>query len=356
MKMFIRSFVCSLLLIGVLFGCSKSSGDDVNTKVENVVSENNINVLEKIILGGVEQWVSIKSEDISNPILLVLHGGPGFAMMPLFHERNRELEDHFIVVNWDQRGAGMSYSDNIPKETMTLSQFRSDAHELTEYLKTRFIREKIFMLGHSSGTILGIFLIHDYPEDYYAYGGVGQVVNVIENEQLSYDFALKQASMDSNTQAITELQSIGRPNKNGEYSDDSGYDITIKWVGYYGGEVYGKRDSEEIEMTILNSREYENQRENITKGWAFSQELFSDNAIWSFDFRTSVNQVDVPVYFFTGRHDYDTPFSLVEQYYDKLSAPTKEIIWFENSAHFPFYEEPQKFNKMIIEKFISHSI
>lgn len=352
MKIFIRDFIFSISLISFLFGCDKSYG--TNTKVERVVSENNIDALEQITLGGVEQWVSIQSEDISNPILLVLHGGPGFAMMPLFHERNRELEDHFTVVNWDQRGAGMSYSGNIPTESMTLSQFLSDAHELTEYLKTRFTRNKIFILGHSSGTIIGTFLIHYYPEDYYAYGGVGQVVNVIENEQLSYDFALEQAYIDNNIVAIAELLSIGRPNENGEYKDESGYDITIMWVSYYGGEIYGKRNSEEIEMKILNSKPYVNQSNKITTGWDFSQILFNDNAIWSFDFRTSVNQVDVPVYFFTGRHDYDTPFSLVEQYYDVLSAPKKEIIWFENSAHFPFYEEPQKFNRMIIEKFKSH--
>ncbi|SIN80421.1 alpha/beta fold hydrolase [Halodesulfovibrio marinisediminis] len=355
MNKIILNLMCSLFVLVTLPDYAQSNITKLdNIKAQKVSDVTSINVREKIILGGAEQWISIQSEDTSNPILLILHGGPGFAMMPLFHISNSELENYFIVVNWDQRGAGMSYSSNIPKETMTLSQLLSDAHELTGYLRIRFNRKKIFILGHSFGTILGTFLIRDYPEDYYAYGGIGQVVNVIENEQLSYDFALEQAYKDSNRKAIDELNNIGRPNEAGEYSDDSGYDITMKWVGYYGGELYGKRDSEEIERTILNSKMYENIRDDVIKGWSFSQELFNDNAIWSFDFRLSVNHVDVPMYFFTGRHDYDTPCTLVKQYYNTLSAPIKEIIWFENSSHFPFYEEPQKFNKMIIEKFTTH--
>ncbi|MDM8552670.1 alpha/beta hydrolase [Desulfobacterales bacterium HSG2] len=310
--------------------------------------------LENITLGGIEQWILIQSNGFSKPILLVLHGGPGFAMMPLFHEKNRELEDHFIVVNWDQRGAGRSYSPNIPKESMTLAQLLSDAHELTGYLKDRFDREKIFIVGHSFGTILGIFLVRSYPDDYLAFGSVGQVVDVIENEQLSYDFALSQAVADNNASAITELEQTGRPDEQGEYADDSGYEITMKWVSHYGGEMYGKTDSEEIEEAILNSEVYANHQEELINGWTFSQALFDDENVWQLDFRTSVAKVDVPVYFFTGRHDYDTPFKLVEQYYEVLNAPTKEIIWFENSAHFPFYEEAENFNKMIIAKFLNH--
>ena len=209
-------------------------------------------------------------------------------------------------------------------------------------------------MGHSSGTILGIFLIQTYPDDYFAFGGVGQVVDVIENEQLSYDFALSQAVADNNTQAVAELEQIGRPNEQGEYTDDSGYEITLNWVGYYGGEMYGKTDSEEIEEAILNSAVYANYQEELINGWEFSQTLLADATVWQLDFRTRVPEVEIPVYFFTGRHDYDTPFKLVEQYLEVLNAPKKEIIWFENSAHFAFYEESEKFNEMVITKFLNH--
>ncbi|MDJ0689983.1 MAG: alpha/beta hydrolase [Xenococcaceae cyanobacterium MO_188.B32] len=315
------------------------------------VTNKSINSLEKITLGGIDQWISIQSKDVSQPILLVLHGGPGYAMMPLLRKRNKVLENHFTIINWDQRGAGKSYSPTIPKKSMTLEQLILDAHELTDYLRQRFSQEKIFLIGHSFGTILGIFLIKRYPDDYFAYGGIGQVVDIIENEQLSYDFALRQALADNNTQAITELEQVGRPDEQGDYLDDSGDEVTVKWMVYYGGELYGKTSEKEIEKAILSSKIYAKNQKQWIKGWKFSQRLYYDEAVWYLDFRTQVTQVNVPVYFFTGRHDYDTPFPLVEQYYDVLNAPTKEIIWFENSAHFPFYEEPEKFNEMIIAKF-----
>lgn len=314
-------------------------------------SANGIEGLQEITLGGRDQWISIQGNDFSKPVLLVLHGGPGYAMMSLFHENNRELEDYFIVVNWDQRGAGRSYSSDIPRQTMTLKQFVFDAHDLTDYLKNRFDQEKIFLLGHSFGTLIGSILIKDYPEDYFALCNVGQVVNIVENERLSYGFALEQALAYDKKKAIRELKYVGAPDNQGVYADDSGYEVTMKWVGYFGGELYGKKDSREIENQILNSDIYIDSQEDLISGWSFSQELFNDEALWDIDLREDITQVEVPVFFFMGRFDYDTPFPLVEQYYDVLQAPRKEIVWFDKSAHFPFYEEPDKFNKMLIDRF-----
>ncbi len=306
-----------------------------------------------IKLGEVDQSLLLQSNDDSKPILLILHGGPGYAMMQLFHDNNRELEKHFVVVNWDQRGAGRSYDANIPTESMTLSQFISDAHDLTTYLKIRFQKEKIFILGHSLGTVLGMHLIQQYPEDYLAFASVGQVVDVIENEQLSYDFALEEATLSDNTQAINELNFVSRPDEDGDYFDDSGYEITMKWLAYYGGDLYKKTDTQEIENSLLNNSIYINHQDQLINGWEFSQELFNDTSLWYLDFRVSITDLVVPVYFFTGRHDYDTVFSLIEDYYNTLNAQEKELIWFDDSAHFPFYEESEKFNEILIDRFLN---
>ena len=325
------------------FGCIST------IKQSTPTAEQGTSILEKVNLGGIEQWILVHNQDLQKPIILVLHGGPGYAMMPLIHETNKELEEHFVIINWDQRGAGKSYSESIPKETMTLEQMLLDAHELTKYLKQRFDKKKIFLVGHSYGTILGMLLVKRYPNDYYAFVGIGQVVDVIENEQLSYDFALRESLADNNTQAISELEYIGRPDEQGKYLDDSGYELTLKWLEFYGGELYGKSSSEEVNEAILNSEIYANNQEQWVKGWKFSQQLFDDPAIWNLDLRTQVSEVKIPVYFFTGRYDYDTPSSLVEEYYQLLKAPEKGIIWFDNSAHFPFLEEAEKFNTMLIE-------
>lgn len=342
-KQKVIAFIAIILLLG-------SCG---NNKTITLVSD--LSGLEEITLGGVKQSILIESKDFTKPILLVLHGGPGFAMMPLFHTKNNELENHFIVINWDQRGAGKSYIDNAPIENMTLSQFVSDAHELTQYLKQKYNRKKIFIVGHSFGTILGMLLSQIYPQDYFAFAGVGQVVDIIANEQYSYNYALDMAKINKNTIAINELKNVGYPNDDGKYLDDLGYDITMKWMSYYGGELYGKRDSEDIENILLNSTIYANNKSQLINGWEFSQLLFNDENLWYLDFRKSITKVNIPIYFLTGHHDYDTPFPLVEEYFNILNAPSKELIWFEDSSHFPFYEEPEKFNKIIIEKFSYHT-
>jgi len=345
MKRISAILVSSLLLVTIFSGCDQQSDEE----------DSSIDSLETISLGGIEQWILIQGNDVSNPVLLVLHGGPGYVMMPLLHEHNGELEDHFTVVNWDQRGAGKSYLPEMDEDSMTLEQFVSDAHDLTLALKERFEQEKIYLLGHSLGTVLGMMLIHEYPGDYHGYVGVGQVIDIIENEQKSYDFALGKAEDENNSVAIDELEEIGRPDEDGEYNNESGYDITEEWVAYYGGDLHGKNSTDEVENAILASEIYSTDAEKIENGWEFSQAIFADEALWYLDFRTEVTEVDVPVYFFTGHHDYDTPFELVEEYCDVLTAPIKEIVWFESSAHFPFYEEPERFNEMMIDNVLANT-
>jgi len=320
------------------------------TPIDETISAASIDSLEEITLGGVEQWILLQGSDITNPILLVLHGGPGYAIMPLFHECTPGLEDHFTVVNWDQRGAGLSWAPAISIESMTLDQFISDAHQLTAALKDRFNQEKIYLLGHSLGTVFGMLLIDEYPQDYHAFVGVGQVVDIIENEQLGYDFALREAKVSGDTDAIRQLERVGRPDEDGFYLDDSGYEVTASWVGYYGGDLYGKTSTDEIEEFLLSSDIYADDGWRLEKGWEFSQVLFNDETLWHLDFRSQAREVDVPVFFFAGRHDYDTPSELVEGYFYALGAPYKEMVWFEDSAHFPFYEESDRFVDMMVTK------
>ncbi len=317
-----------------------------------LLNAQSVNSLEKVTLGGMEQWILVQGNDVSNPVLLVLHGGPGYAMLPLFHEHNAGLEDHFTIVNWDQRGAGRSYSANIPVLSMNLNRFLQDANELTQILKERFGQEKIYLLGHSWGTVLGMHMVKQFPDKYYAFIGVGQVVDVIENEQLAYDWALNKAHEEQNIKAIRALTFIGRPDDNGRYprSGDFGYDITLHWVSFFGGSLWGKHGSQEIENWLLTTEEYKGiWGKKLEKGWNFSTALFYDKNFWFLDFRQSVIDVKCPVYFLMGVHDYETPVELVEDYFNILKAPSKEIVWFDNSAHFPFYEEPDKFNSVMVD-------
>lgn len=363
---FIFLFIGIALAIGVVFYITKDNVPSNKETGKNKINASKtvkatskagvgIDSLEKIELGGVEQSIYITGKDQSKPVLLFLHGGPGFAMMPMLHISNSQLEDYFVVVNWDQRGAGLSYSSKIPESSMTLKQFNSDLHELTNYLKTRFNKKKIYLVGHSFGTILGMKAISKYPDDYWAFIGVGQVVDIKDNERICYDYALKSAQQDNNEEAISELQRVGRPDHKG-YKHGSGYDVTSKWVEYYGGDLYGKSSTEEMEDKMYYSEIYKDAYKKIEKGWEFSDLLFEDPEVSDLDFRKQLGEVAVPVYFFSGKHDYNTPYELIEQYFNMLKAPKKELISFDNSAHFCFYEEPDKFNSTLIEKVLPETL
>ncbi|MAC46025.1 MAG: hypothetical protein CMI12_04125 [Oceanospirillum sp.] len=312
------------------------------------------NGLQTLLINDQPQAVYIQGDDFSKPILLVLHGGPGFAMMPLLHQTNAELEKHFIVVNWDQRGAGLSFDISISEESLSLAQLVDDAHVLTSALKQTFQRDKIYLLAHSFGTVIAMYLLEQQPSDYYAYAGVGQIVSVVENEQLSYDFALEQAQSNAHVQAINELVAVGRSNEDGEYLDDAGYEVTAKWMAFFGGELVGKTDTGTIEETILSHHLYLNQQDKWLQGWQLSQALFYDDQVWEFDFRTDIPSVEVPIYFLMGRYDQAAPVTLVTDYYRLLHAPDKRLTWFEHSAHFPFYEQSDLFNRTLIQLFRQH--
>jgi pimeloyl-ACP methyl ester carboxylesterase len=308
-----------------------------------VVSES-ITSLEKVMLGNLNQYILLRGKNKNNPILLFLHGGPGSAQIGFAPRYQQSLEDDFVVVNWDQRGAGKSYSKNISKATMTLEHFISDANELVDYLCTRFGKEKIYLAGHSWGSILGSMLVYRYPEKFNAYIGIGQVVNMNDNERVSYEYVLKEAKKANNKRAVKSLGKIGEPPYKNEMKDLM---TQRKWLGKFKGEVYEKKLFKEIALHLLSSQEYSlSDSVKMLKGNKFSlKHMWS--TLMSFDIIKEVPEIKIPAYFCIGRHDYNTPFELSYKYYQTLKSPHKEYIWFEKSAHYPIFEEPEKFSQVL---------
>ncbi|WP_051775496.1 alpha/beta fold hydrolase [Paenibacillus tyrfis] len=162
------------------------------------VVPSSVAILEQVTLGGMEQNILVRGRDKRNPVLLFLHGGPGYPQIAYARQYQQELENHFTVVNWDQRGAGKSYRWGMTEDDLQVNKFVQDTHELTNYLRKTFNQSKIFLAGHSWGSLLGIWTAQKYPDDYYAYIGIGQVANSPEGERLSYEFALREAEARSN--------------------------------------------------------------------------------------------------------------------------------------------------------------
>lgn len=310
-----------------------------------IVDPPGIESMERITLGGVDQQIYIRGENRENPVLLFLHGGPGFSEMVPVRHYNRELEEHFVVVNWDQRGTGKSYSRKIPSESMNLEQIVDDALELTLKLQERFAVEKIYLVGHSWGSIVGVHAADRHPEYYHAYVGVGQAVDFVEAEKISYEFTVDQARILDHQEALEELRQIGPP----PYTVDEREKIGVqrKWLFEFGGEVYGETNNARYLLNLLKihllAPEYSVMDiVNLVRGNNLSQELMWDDLLTT-DLPAQVPALEIPVYFLTGRGDYVTVFEKVEEYYDMLEAPHKELIWFDKSAHSPNFEEPDRF-------------
>jgi pimeloyl-ACP methyl ester carboxylesterase len=298
--------------------------DDGNAVPGSVAS------LEQVSLGGWDQYVLIRGHDPANPILLFLHGGPGMPMMYLAHVFGRGLERDFLVVHWDQRGAGKSYSPDVPIETMNVEQFLADARQLIAALQARYGSEKVYLAGHSWGSYLGVLLAQRHPELLHAYIGIGQVVDDRRAAEIADAWLLERARLTANDEALRELQERGDA-------------VREKWLFKFGGELHRHTSWMPFLITGLFSPEYSlRDAVNVGKGSSFSSRHMRYNAV-SGPLLEEVTQLQVPVYLFSGRHDYVTPAQLVEAYYEALSAPSKRIVWFEQSAHFPFFEEPERF-------------
>jgi proline iminopeptidase len=328
-------------------GCSVPQVRDAQGRaVEGAVRE-----LQPLEIGGVQQWISIRGWSDRNPILLVLHGGPGFSEMALVRHFNRALEEHFLVVNWDQPGAGKSNSADVEDDSLTVERYVRDAVEVIDYLRERFHQDKVYLLGHSWGSYLGLQVAHRFPERLHAYLGTGQVANSPEGELIGYRYALEQARRMGNEKAIKELESIGEP-VGGLYAGGD-FEKTIverKWLHEFGGDYHQKILGKAYRVILL-APEY-TVREKLKFFGEPRHSPETERAQFTVDFNGQIPAVQVPVYFLLGRHDYMAPSNVAEQYWNRLEAPVKRLYWFEESGHAPMFEEPDKFNRVVIEEIL----
>lgn len=325
-----------------------ASTPDIRDKSGNTPA-GSIAELTQIELNGRKQWISIRGLDKSKPILLFLAGGPGGTQMAAVRHELSELEKHFVVVGWDQPGSGKSYYAEAIKD-ITVETYIQDGHRLTEYLTERFGKEKIFLVGESWGSALGIFLIDRYPEYYHAFIGTGQMIDFAETERLDYKKAMEIASEKNDSSIIDKLEENGVPPYYGKdvtwksavylnyLSDYMTRNPVIYNSGYntfrdIGSSEYGLLDKINFARGIINT---------------FNQVY---QQLYTIDMRKDYTKLDVPVYFFLGRHDINAPTSLVEEYMETLDVPEKEILWFENSGHNPWINESDKFVKELNARF-----
>ena len=294
--------------------------------------------IEFLKLGGVDQWVMIRGESLANPPLIMLHGGPGWSETAFFRYFNAPLEKSFTVVYWDQRGAGKSFDRSLPRSSMTAEQFISDLDELVEAVRKRLSKTNVTIFGHSWGSVLGVLYAARFPEKVAAYVGCGQIGDWAAAESASYALALSEAQRRGNRRAVRKLRAIGPP----PYPAASVFTERTWVVRFEGGmrplalwktgrAVLGGQESSIFELP------------GAIRGFRWSMD-----AMWPEVSKLNLIELApvlrLPVFLLLGRRDHWVPPETSVAYFDALTAPSKQLLWFEDSSHEAFVDEPAKFN------------
>ncbi|GMT97744.1 alpha/beta hydrolase [Corallococcus caeni] len=307
-----------------------------------IVTRDGVEELLKIPVGGTEQWISVRGRDRDNPILLMIHGGPASPELPTSWAFQGGWEDFFTVVQWDQRGSGKTYTANDPARiasTLSLDRITEDAAEVVQYLRSRYGKDKVFVLGHSWGSLVGLGLAHRHPELLFAYVGMGQVISGQENERVSYALTLAAAEAAHHTEALQELKALAPyPEADGSLPLQK-IGIERKWSNAFGGLVHGRDGILHYLNLAELSPDYTAQ--DVAAMDLGSQlslpRLLPDMA--RFDF-LRVTDFGCPIILFAGRHDTTTPSQVAADWLQRVRAPGRQLVWFEHSAHMMMVEEP----------------
>lgn len=332
-------------LIGAMIilspGKPKQFLDANGNKLPNSISE-------KIFLdiNGARQGMFIKSKNQDNPVILYLHGGmPDYFLTGKYPTH---LEDNFTMVWWEQRNCGISYNSDNSKDSTTIDQLCDDTIELTKYLIKRFNKENIYLMGHSGGTFLGVYVIDKMPELYKAYIGIAQMSDQLLSEKIAYEYILNKYRETNNRKMTEYFESINFddendvPQKYTQIRDEAMHELGI-------GTMRNIRNLfTDLFLPSLYFSEYtmaekyhlwaSKSKSGISQNW---NEMMKKNLIES-----KIN-FDAPIYFFHGLYDYTCSYELAKKYFDKINAPIKGFYTFEQSAHSPLFEEPEKMNKIL---------
>ena len=310
---------------------------------------NSIDEKVHVRINGVDQGMIIRSRDASHPVLLFVHGGPGMPGYVLEQKYPTGLEDDFTVVWWDQRGAGLSY-DCVPRETMTREQFVSDTIAVTDYLRERFGQDRILLLGHSWGSYIGIQAAAQHPELYRAYIGMGQISYQLKSEVATYQYMVDAYRDKGDIGMVRKLQAspctwtLPMSRKYMELRDPAMHGLGVGTTHDMRSVLTG------IFVPSWLDREYTvGEKLDIWRGKFAAKSFGLWDEMQGDDLTERITELEIPVYFVSGRYDGTVSCSQAREYLAQLKAPVKGFYTFARSAHSPAYEEPEKMRQILRE-------
>ena len=352
MYIFLSALLTSLLIIiGVLLVLSPGKTQPFLDKNGHVITGS---ISEKVFvtINGVKQGMFIQGKDSTKPVLLYLHGGiPDYFLTKKYPTG---LEELFTVVWWDQRWAGVSFNPDAANDSITLQQLISDTKEVTNYLRKRFGQNKIYLMGRSGGSCIGINVAAQAPELYHAYIGVGQMSNQFKSEKMAYAYMLKEYKNLGNEQMVRKLESSpvtdSIPYSYLKLRDEAMHSIGIGTTRNMRSIVTG------IFIPSLICKDYTlSEKINLWRAKAQAGVHPLWNKIITTDLTEQVPKLDIPVYFFHGTYDYTVSYPLAKEYFMKIKAPLKGFYTFEKSAHSPIFEEPVRMKQILLEDVLKGS-
>ena len=307
---------------------------------EPIAQDGSVAELVEVGIGGHEQSIMIRGASAQAPVLLYLEGGPGGTGIGRIRNSGEELEQHFVVAVWDQRGTGKSYDQLEPTATLTVDQMVDDTLAVTDYLRERFDEQKIYLVGSSWGTTLGVLAAQRAPEKYHAYVGTGQMVDQFETDTLMYAESLADARARGDDDAVRRLTEIGAPPYEETLSYTEALASNPKWVNFEHGDDYDASSEYPASLFVGEYSLIEQLR-----GMAAIAETFHVlyPQLAETDFRVQVPRLDVPVFVVQGEHEADGRSTLAREWFGLLSAPAKDYVVFDRSGHTPPYDEPGRF-------------
>lgn len=326
-RVFFFSLAALLVIAVVALLVLRAHRQHVIAKAIAIHTVNGIDEAMYVKIGGIDQWIQIRGQDRENPVILCLHGGPGGSWLgntTVFLPWEKE----FTVVQWDQRGTGktLKATGRSVAETMSVDRMAQDGIEVSKFLRNHLHKDKIILLGFSWGSLLGIHMVKQRPDLFYAYVGTGQVTNMLKAQQLSYAYVLEKARAANDARALEKLKSIGPPP----------FENMQKISGFF--QILGKYECESdrgVPAGAFTAPNYSlRDIYNLFRGFAqvptfqvYHEMLSADLAALGPDFK-------IPIFIIQGADDERTQATLARDYFEKIDAPHKEFVLIEGGGHF----------------------
>ncbi len=333
------------MIIGLFSAQSYADVQKSNATVQpcnsKIPTEKAINQSQYVLIGGIKQWITIKGKNCLNPIVLIVHGGPGNPLS-LYHDSlHKDWENEFTIVHWDQRGSGKTYQANqetgeltleqLEKEKLNIELLVSDGHEITDYISNTLRQDKIIITGSSWGSSLALKMAYMAPDKYQFYVGLSQLVNYQKNMKESYDLVKTLAVKKQDMTALDTLSKIGSP----PWYNPRSFGKLRRIIRAYESEVV------EAPAVLKIGKEYNTDK---VRAAYFSGEEFSFVKFVGLDnngmaqkiaLDECCTQLKIPIYIIQGENDLLTTAKVTESFFDKIKAPSKKYFLIKHSAHDP---------------------